>query len=608
MAARRQRVEPTDDWHQLRLLTQFPEQRTYELLRPVVLFGQSPAERARQTGAPQRTLYRQVDRFDKEGMASLFGPLKVEKHRTLPAEIVRAIVEFKAEHPAFRPNEIATICQVRFDRRPSPHTVKRVLAEETLPKMSRRRYPPYHQIPDAYDRRHAIVTLHAEGWNIKTIAEYLKIDRHTVYKTLRRWIEEGVAGLDDKSRARKDGVRKVDLKTIATVKELQQNPMLGELRVHAALKRMGIFLSPRTCGRILARNRELYGLPKPERGKREPKPMPFEACRRHEYWTVDLRYIDNDRLGYQAYCVSILENYSRVILASGLSRTQDLTAYLMVLYAAIRQHGAPEALVSDGGGIFRAKQAQQMYKTLGIDKREISRRQPRQSYIETIFNVQRRMADWHFAGAETWEDLLAVHDRWVVDYNYQPHWAHRKRSDGRQSPAEVLGWVYGTQLTPEDLHRIFYSTRFGRKLDGLGYVRFRDWKVYGERGLAGERAAVWLYGENLTLEFADEPLSRYKVAYQPDNSHLRAIGEPQLYDTPYRSLQPPLWELGDGDWMKVLPVPGYAPRKQHPVVGMQHSFVAVLARLEPDGYEMATSSALFQEVTNGTRILGRFRP
>ncbi len=37
--ATRQRREPTDDWQQLRLLTRFPEQLTYELIRPVVMSG-----------------------------------------------------------------------------------------------------------------------------------------------------------------------------------------------------------------------------------------------------------------------------------------------------------------------------------------------------------------------------------------------------------------------------------------------------------------------------------------------------------------------------------------------------------------------------------------
>ncbi len=54
----RPRVEPTDDWYQIELLARAPGQRTYELIRPVVRFGQSPAERAAETGAAARTLCR----------------------------------------------------------------------------------------------------------------------------------------------------------------------------------------------------------------------------------------------------------------------------------------------------------------------------------------------------------------------------------------------------------------------------------------------------------------------------------------------------------------------------------------------------------------------
>ena len=56
---RRERVEPTDDWQQLTLRVESAGQRTYELIRPVVPFGHSPAERAAATGTPERTLYRQ---------------------------------------------------------------------------------------------------------------------------------------------------------------------------------------------------------------------------------------------------------------------------------------------------------------------------------------------------------------------------------------------------------------------------------------------------------------------------------------------------------------------------------------------------------------------
>jgi len=558
----RDHIEPTDDWRQLELLVQSRGQRTYELIRPVVLFGQPPVERAAATNTAARTVYRHVAQFEERGLAGLEPPPKIEKHRRLPAELRQAILDLKREHPPLNTYEITTICWARFGQRPSSHTVRRLLAEQSPPPRTTRRFPPYHQIADPAERRLALIRLHIEGWNKRSIADYMETSRVTVHETLKRWVAEGVAGLDDKSSAPKQPAHKATLRAIATVKELQENPELGEWRVHAALKRVGIVLSPRTCGRILALNRKLYGLPKALVAPTTPKPMPFAARCRHHIWSVDIRYLDHHLGDFKVYCISVLDNYSRAILASGLSRTQDLTAYLLVLYMAIHQHGAPDVLVSDSGGVFLAKQAQRIYAALGVRKEEIARRQPWQNYIETTFNVQRRMADWDFARAATWTDLLAAHDQWVADYNYQDHWAHRKRDDGKRSPAGVLGWVRGTVFDEQALRRVFYATRSGRTLDRAGYVRFRRWRLYAERGLRGEAVAVWLYGERLTLAFSDEPVAQYTVTYQPDKRHLKTVTEERLFETPHRSPQPPLWELGDGEWLKVLRLPEYAsPRR-----------------------------------------------
>src|SRR6266581_1748634 len=69
------------------------------------------------------------------------------------------------------------------------------------PSVTMRRFPPYSQIADPFQRRRAIVQLHSEGWNIKTIALYMQTLRNRVYEILRRWVAEGFAGLDDKSHA-----------------------------------------------------------------------------------------------------------------------------------------------------------------------------------------------------------------------------------------------------------------------------------------------------------------------------------------------------------------------------------------------------------------------
>ena len=574
---KRQRVAPTDDWQQLQLRLLWPEQIAYELIRPVVLFGHSSAARAHETGTAARTLHRKADRFDSYGMASLFAtfhlPTQTDR-RSLPPDLRRLIVDRKTEHPAFTPHELATLCYVASGRRPSSHTVKRILATGPTPTSISRRYPRYAQMEPA-ERRLAIIRLHAEGWTVSSIAAYLETSRPTVYSTLRRWVEEGVRGLEDKPHRRKRTAFKTNLQAIAAVRTLQANPELGEFRIHAALLQLGIRLSPRSCGRILALNRSLYKLPGPAAEPREPKPMPFQASWRHQYWTVDVRDLDMHQLGGgMIYVITVLENFSRAILASAVSRSQDLTAYLMVLYAAIRQHGCPEALVSDSGSIFKAKEAQRIYAALSIRKEQIDRKQPWQSYIETHFNVQRRMADWHAAKADTWQELVATHDQFVADYNYQVHWVHRERQDNRHSPAEVLGWVQGWQREPTQLHRIFYATRFGRKLDKLGYVRFRHWRIYGEHGLARQQATVWLYVETLLLEFSDEPVAQYSVAYESDRRHLRDVVPRQLFATQYRSPQLPLWEIGENEWLKVVRLPPSLQRHRHERSGEQLAFFA----------------------------------
>jgi transposase len=232
-----------------------------------------------------------------------------------------------------RPNEIGTVCYVRFGTRPHDRTIRRALEGQPAAIRMFGRFEPYHDIPDVIERRKAIVALHSEGWNVKSIAGYLKTSRPTVYRTLNKWFTEGVLGLEDKPRG---GIWKTDLRAMNEVRKLQENPELGAFRISAALEQMGIYLSPRTCGRILAVNRELYGLEKPKRGPKEKKEMPFYSKKRHEIWTVDIRYIGhNVTEENNLYAISVLENHSRALLASSISRGKDLTAYLSVLHSAV---------------------------------------------------------------------------------------------------------------------------------------------------------------------------------------------------------------------------------------------------------------------------------
>ncbi len=82
--------------------------------------------------------------------------------------------------------------------------------------------------PDPAQRRHNTVQLHAEGWKVSSIAEYLQVSKQAVYTTLKRWVQEGVKGLDDKSHARKTP-RKVTLEVATEIRKKQENPLINEV-------------------------------------------------------------------------------------------------------------------------------------------------------------------------------------------------------------------------------------------------------------------------------------------------------------------------------------------------------------------------------------------
>jgi putative transposase len=179
-----------------------------------------------------------------------------------------------------------------------------------------------------------------------------------------------------------------------------------------------------------------------------------------------------------------------------------------------------------------------------------------------IINIQRRMADWYFERAQSPEDLLAAHEKWVRDYNYQRHQAHEVREDGRHSPAEVLGWVQGRLWEPEQVAAAFTAVWEPRKLNKAGYLRFRNFLLYGERGLAGKEAFVNLFQQSLTIEYEQAPLARYAVEWQPDDKHLLRAGDPRLYEHPYTDPQLSLWAPGTVEWHVIIRCDPYAPRRK----------------------------------------------
>ena len=107
---------------------------------------------------------------------------------------------------------------------------------------------------------------------------------------------------------------------------------------------------------------------------------------------------------------------------------------------------------------------------------------------------------------------------------------------------------------------MFYSTRFQRHLNRYGYLRFRNWRIYAEEGLAGDQVVVWLYQEHMTVAFKEMVLGQYTVTYQPDQIHPATVMPDRLYPTSYHARQLTFWERSDPMWRLAYRVPLYPVR------------------------------------------------
>jgi hypothetical protein len=62
-------------------------------------------------------------------------------HRPEDINKYQEIVDLQTQYPAFCPHEIATICFVKFNRKPAPATIKLILASGPKSSTTERRHP-----------------------------------------------------------------------------------------------------------------------------------------------------------------------------------------------------------------------------------------------------------------------------------------------------------------------------------------------------------------------------------------------------------------------------------------------------------------------------------
>jgi hypothetical protein len=112
--------------------------------------------------------------------------------------------------------------------------------------------------------------------------------------------------------------------------------------------------------------------------------------------------------------------------------------------------------------------------------------------------------------------------------------------------------VLGRTFPEEVLSHALYATQFTRQIDRHGYVRFKHWRLYGERGLAGENVSVWVYEGNLKVEYQATALTLYELAIEKKTGEITEVKNTRRLETHFRSPQLDLWQLSETEWLLAL--------------------------------------------------------
>ncbi len=552
-----------EEFEQIRLQLIDPLQHDYEVIRPIVLFGDTAAERSRQTGVDRTVVGEKSRRFVLEGMEGLRDrrtQARDLQEPVYPEAIAGYIVYLKQLYPPIHLREIARILQRKFGHTTNHHTLKRFLAPYETPMQLEFDLTTFSSYEDAYQARWRVVRMASEGWNKKSIADCLKLSRTHVYTILEAFEREGFEGLEDHRRRPPDHPgNQLSLPFFKALLDLQHEyPRAGRFRIHGLLdkQRQEPLPGERTVGRAMAINRQFHGAPGPWSSAREEQPaqvslnhMPYRPAYRHHMWYTDIRYLVQLD-GRWVYSICVIEGYSRKILAGMVSPHQDLTAVLQILHAALSEYGCPQAIVSDNGSVFTAHHYLAILRDLGIAPLHIEKGKPWQNLIEAQFKVQLRLADFKFEQAQTLGEVQNQHAEFIETFNTTTHWAHRHRASGYRTPVDVLGWLRGPIVEPKRLCELFGRSGFLRTVNRYGFVSVQRFYIYAEGGLSRKRVSIWIYEGELRIEHRQTLLARYRCAFDPKHRQLQDVNEPTFYDTPFASPQLELIELDDEQWIK----------------------------------------------------------
>lgn len=334
--------------------------------------------------------------------------------------------------------------------------------------------------------RMEFVTLAMQGEvTFSELCRRFGISRKTGYKFVRRYREEGVEGLCDRSRRPGISPNATPPGTERLILDLRdRHPAWGGRKLKRRAEDMGcdVVPSPSTITEILRRN----GRISPEDSGKRKAWRRFEAERPNDMWQMDFKGHFPIREG-RCHPLTVLDDHSRYSLcigACGNERRETVEGHLREVF---RRYGLPRTILTDNGSAWGrdGTSLTVWLMSLGVGVLHSRVRHPQTLGKDERFHRTMNAEVVHDCRGREMGECQRLFDRWRVLYNTErPHEALGMRVPAdcyrvseRALPERILEWEY----SPSDVVRKVQD-------GGILHYKGKEWRV--GNAFKGQRVGI----------------------------------------------------------------------------------------------------------------------
>jgi transposase InsO family protein len=368
------------------------------------------------------------------------------------------------------------------------------------------------------------------GVSVAEVCRRRGISRASYYRYRRRYLEQGVDGLEPRSRRPRGSPGQIEAELEVEIVTLRKrHPRWGARRIHAELARAGIEPpAVATIHRALRRNHLVA--PQPPRRRKASKRFEREDC--NDLWQIDGTQVALAG-GAPVWVVDCLDDHARFLLAAIAVDGPTGEAAWACFLAASAAYGLPRQLLSDNhlsftGRLYGLEVAfERKLAEVGVELINAAPAHPQT--LGKLERFHRTLKEWlaDEGPALDLERLQLLLDRFRAYYNGErPH-----QGIGNMTPAQryLPGPTAETPLgqlalAESDKRPRYPPYSITRKVDPRGVVGYDGLGIIIPRRYAGAAVRVVEIGELLHVYLGEELIR----ALAPDRTkRYQKLGKPQ---------------------------------------------------------------------------------